>query len=361
MSEKINVGIIGATGMVGQYFISLLANHPWFEVSYVAASHRSAGKTYKEAVAGRWHMDQDIPALVGGLVVGDAMDIHNAKDTCPLVFSAIKLDKNATRELEIRYAAENFVVVSNNSAHRETMDVPVLIPEVNHHHLEIIRAQRKHYGFTRGCIVVKPNCSIQSYMTPVYALIKAGYTVDRLIVTTLQAVSGSGHPGHSSFDLIDNTLPLPGEEIKSETEPMKIIGTVSGDHIKPDDTIKISAHCNRVSVIHGHTACVNISFKGEKPTREQVVNVWENFTSLPQELNLPLAPTAPIIYRGESDRPQPRFDRDSEKGMAITVGRLRECGVFDYKFMGLHHNIVRGAAGGAILIAELLKAKGFVE
>lgn len=360
MKEKINVGIIGATGMVGQYFITLLENHPWFNVSYVAASKRSAGKTFKEAVAGRWHMDHDIPADTGNLVVADAMDIPGAKGTCDLVFSAIKLDQQATRELETRFALEGFAVVSNNSAHRGTKDVPVLIPEINYHHLEIIPAQRKNNGFNKGLIVVKPNCSIQSYMTPVYALIKAGYTIEHLVVTTLQAVSGAGHPGVSSYDIVDNTLPLPGEEIKSEIEPPKIFGSVSGDHIEPDKSMKISAHCNRVAVIHGHMACVNMGFRGVKPTVDEIITTWNAFTSLPQELGLPSAPAKPIIYRYEEDRPQPRFDRDSDHGMAVTTGRLRECQVFDYKFLGLHHNIIRGAAGGAILIAELLKAKGYV-
>ncbi|MBN2533448.1 MAG: aspartate-semialdehyde dehydrogenase [Spirochaetales bacterium] len=360
MKEKINVGIIGATGMVGQYFITLLENHPWFTVSFVAASGRSAGKMYKEAVAGRWHMNQDIPADTGNLIVADAMDVCKTKGKCSLVFSAIKLDQQATMELENRYAAEDFIVVSNNSAHRGTSDVPVLIPEVNFHHLDIIPAQRKHYGFQKGLIVVKPNCSIQSYMTPVYALIKAGYTIDRLLVTTLQAISGAGHPGVSSLDIIDNTLPLPGEEIKSETEPMKIFGSVMGDHIEPDTSIKISAHCNRVPVIHGHIACVNIGFQGEKPTVQEIIHIWNSFSSLPQELGLPSAPVKPVIYRGEDDRPQPRIDRDTENGMTVTTGRLRDCPVFDYKFLGLHHNIIRGAAGGAVLIAELLKAKGFM-
>jgi len=360
MKDKIKAGIIGATGMVGQYFITLLANHPWFRITHVAASERSAGKTFKQAVEGRWHMDTDIPKSAENLVVADALDITKVKHSCSLVFSAINLDRQATMELENRYASAGIVVVSNNSAHRATKDVPVLIPEINHQHLDIIRAQRANNEFNTGCVVVKPNCSIQSYMTPVHAIKNAGYKIRNMIVSTLQAISGKGYPGHSCFDLIDNILPLPGEEIKSEIEPMKIFGSVAGNVIQPDNSLKISANCNRVPVIHGHTACVHMNFEGKKPTIEQIIEIWKNFTSLPQELHLPFAPKTPIIYRHETGRPQPRFDRDTDKGMAVTVGRLRECNVFDYKFTGLHHNIIRGAAGGAILIAELLKAKGFL-
>jgi len=234
-----------------------------------------------------------------------------------------------------------------------------MVPEINHSHLDIIPQQQKKRGWKQGFIVVKPNCSIQSFMLPLYALLKAGYPVDRMIVTTLQAVSGAGYPGPASIDMIDNVLPyISGEEEKSEVEPAKILGRIEGGRVVPDESIKISAHCNRVAVSDGHTACVSLKFSGKKPEIDEVIGIWRNFTSLPQELKLPSAPVPPIIYRDEIDRPQPRKDRDAGGGMAVTVGRLRECNVFDYRFVGLHHNTVRGAAGGSILTAELLMARG---
>jgi aspartate-semialdehyde dehydrogenase len=361
MKKKMNVGIIGATGMVGQYLITLLMDHPWFTVTYVAASQRSAGKTYREAVKGRWHFACDISPDIRDLNVADVHDSKRAKEHCSLVFSAVKLDTELTRQLECQYACEGCAVVSVNSAHRGTEDVPVCIPEINHKHLDIIRYQRKRNRWGGGLIVVKPNCSLQSFLTPLFAIMEAGYIIDKIIVTTLQGVSGAGYPGHSVFDLIDNTIPLPDEEIKSEIETAKILGTIQDGCIEPDNSLKISAHCNRVPVIHGHSACVSIDFKGQKPSSEEIISIWQRFRSRPQELNLPFAPEKPIIYLSETDRPQPRLDRDAERGMAITAGRLRECNVFDYKFLCLSHNLIRGAAGGAILIAELLHAGGFLE
>jgi aspartate-semialdehyde dehydrogenase len=362
MDKKIKVGVLGATGMVGQNYLRLLKNHPWFEVVYLAASANSAGKKYADAVAGRWHMDEDMPEAYRDIVVEDASNVAKAIGKCRLVFSAVEMDKKTILALEEEYAAKEFAVVSNNSAHRSTADVPMMIPEINHKHLDIIPQQRKQRGWKQGLLVVKPNCSIQSYMLPIYALINAGYPIDKMILSTLQAVSGAGYPGVPSIDMIDNVLPtLAGEEDKSEVEPAKILGRVEGGKIVSDTNIKISAHCNRVAVSDGHTACVSLKFAGNKPSLDEIINIWRNFTAPPQDLKLPTAPVPPIIYRDEPDRPQPRTDRDAGKGMAVTVGRLRPCNVFDIRFVGLHHNTNRGAAGGAILTAELLVAKGFVK
>ncbi len=355
--QKIKVGILGATGMVGQRFVQLLESHPWFEVSYVAASEQSAGKPYHAAVEGRWHLATPVPEPVRNLVVGNVADTAAAGKACGFVFSA--LETEAAKAYEEKYAAAGLPVVSNASAHRHTKDVPMLIPEINPEHLGIIPAQKKARGWGRGFIVVKPNCSIQSYMAPLFAL-KKEFGVKRVIVTTLQAVSGAGHPGVASLDIVDNIIPLiKGEEEKSEQEPLKIFGKVTGSGIACDNSIRISAHCNRVPVIDGHMACVSVEF-GKKPAKEQVIAAWKSFRGVPQELGLPSAPLQPIIYTGDPARPQSRLDRDNDKGMAVTVGRLRDCNVLDYRFVGLSHNIIRGAAGGAILTAELLKAKGLI-
>ncbi|MDH7599638.1 MAG: aspartate-semialdehyde dehydrogenase [Sedimentisphaerales bacterium] len=359
MMNRIRVGVLGATGMVGQNYVRLLKDHPWFEVTYVAASPRSAGKTYAEAVQGRWLMPEPIPQAVKDLVVGDANDIEQAKDKCQMVFSAIEEDKDVVRRLEEAYAAADIPVVSNNSAHRATEDVPMIIPEVNWEHAALIDVQRRQRGWRRGLIAVKPNCSIQSYVTPIYALQQAGFPVDAIIVTTLQAVSGAGFPGPASFTMIDGVVPyIKAEEEKSEIEPLRVLGRLEGGRIINSD-IKISAHCNRVPVIDGHMACVSLRFAKARPTIEQVLQIWKDFSSEPQRLRLPSAPIPAMIYRDEPDRPQPRMDRDAGKGMAITLGRLRPCKVFDIRFVGLSHNTIRGAAGGAILMAELLKAKGY--
>jgi aspartate-semialdehyde dehydrogenase len=361
MEKKIKAGVIGATGMVGQNYIRLLEGHPWFEVTYVAASSRSANKTYREAVAGRWQMRTDIPEAAADLMVGDAMDIEAAAKECDFVFSAVSLDKAKTREIEDAYAAAGLPVVSNNSAHRHTDDVPMLIPEVNADHVEIIKTQQANHGWDKGFVAVKPNCSLQSYLTPIFALSQAGYPISRVILTTLQAVSGAGYPGVSSLDMIDNIVPyIGGEEEKSEIEPLKILGSVEDGKFVPDDSIKLSAHCNRVPVVDGHTACVSLEFADKKPSIDEIKKIWQDFSAEPQERELPFAPKQAIIYREEADRPQPARDRDAGNGMAVTVGRLRECNAFDVRFVGMSHNTVRGAAGGGILNAELLKARGFI-
>lgn len=355
--KKLKVGVLGATGMVGQNYISLLEGHPWFEVSNLVASPSSAGKKYFDAVAGRWHMKKGIPQNVKDLIVAPINDVQNVKKRCDFVFSA--LDSDIAKEWEEKYAEAGIPVVSNASAHRHTSDVPMLIPEINHSHLEIIPMQKKNRGWTKGFIVVKPNCSLQSYMTPLFALHKK-FKIKKVIITTMQAVSGAGHPGVASFDIVDNVIPfIKGEEEKSENEPKKILGKIEGNKFVYDDSFEISAHCNRVNTIDGHMACVSAEFE-KKPTREEILKLWKNFKSLPQELKLPFAPEQPIIYREEDNRPQTRLDRDNDKGMAVTVGRLRECNVLQWRFVGLSHNTVRGAAGGGILNAELLKAKGYL-
>ena len=363
---KIPVGILGATGMVGQQYIALLENHPWFEVRYLAASPRSAGKTYREAAAGRWHLVEPCSDAVEGLMVEDANDVSRAvaagiRGDCAFVFSALEMGKDEIRALEEAYAASGIPVVSNASDHRWTQDVPMVIPEINPHHLDLIPLQRKNRGWDRGFIVVKPNCSIQSYMTPLYALTKAGYPISRIFVTTMQAVSGAGYPGVPGLDMIDNVVPyIGGEEEKTEQEPLKILGTLKDGGIENAAAPRISAHCNRVPVSDGHTACLNLEFAGPKPPVEAVKGIWASFTALPQDLDLPMAPKRPIILREEPDRPQPRKDRDTDKAMAVTVGRLRPCNIFDLRFTALSHNTIRGAAGGGILNAELLKAKGYL-
>jgi aspartate-semialdehyde dehydrogenase len=360
--NPINVGVLGATGMVGQNYLRLLENHPWFRVTYVAASPRSAGKTYRQAVAGRWHMSTAIPAAIRDVTVADANRVNAALGQCQLVFSAVEADKATVRQLEEAYAAADIPVVSNNSAHRATPDVPMMIPEVNAAHAALIDVQRRQRDWNRGFIAVKPNCSVQSYVTPFYALREAGYPVARAIVTTLQAISGAGFPGPASLQMIDNCIPyIGGEEEKSEQEPQRLLGRLSGECIALDTTLEISAHCNRVPVIDGHMACVSIEFAGDAPAADEILRLWREFEGEPQRLGLPSAPRPAMVYHDEADRPQPRMDRDCGAGMTVTLGRLRPCHVFDYRFVGLSHNTVRGAAGGAILTAELLRAKGYID
>jgi aspartate-semialdehyde dehydrogenase len=361
--SKIPVGVLGATGMVGQRYITLLRNHPWFELRYVAASPQSAGKKYKDAAAGRIHFP-GVVETAGEFIVADANDVSSAIQAakagdCAFVFSALEMGKENSPEES--YAAAGIPVVSVDKAHRWTADVPVLIAEVNHHHTGIIPVQKKARGWDKGFIVVKPNCSIQSYVTPLYALIKAGYEIKRLIVSTMQAVSGAGYPGVPSLDMIDNIIPyIGGEEEKSEQEPLKILGSIEGGIIKNAEYPKISAHCNRVPVSDGHTACVSVEFGAKKPSVDEIKKIWSEFRSLPQEEKLPMAPERPIIIRDEVNRPQPRKDRDEDKAMAVTVGRIRPCNVFDIRFTALSHNTVRGAAGGGVLNAELLKYLGYL-
>lgn len=356
--EKIPVGILGATGMVGQQYVHLLKNHPWFEVTYLASSEQSAGKKYAEAVSGRAHMSTPIPTAIANTVVQSLDDIALAKKSCRFVFSA--MSNEGAKAYEEQYAKAGIPVISNASFHRTSLDVPVLIPEVNPEHLQIISIQQKNRGWDKGFIVVKPNCSLQSYMIPLCPLHKA-FKVKQIILTTMQALSGAGHPGVSSMDILDNVIPyIGGEEEKSEQEPLKIWGSVQGNQIIPMQGISISAHCNRVPVIDGHMACVSVQFE-QKPTRQDILDMWHEFTGLPQQLKLPSAPIKPVIYFEEKDRPQPRLDRNASDGMAVTVGRLRECPVFHYRFAALSHNTIRGAAGGGILNAELLVQQGYME
>ncbi|MDR1839985.1 MAG: aspartate-semialdehyde dehydrogenase [Treponema sp.] len=363
---KIPVGILGATGMVGQQYISLLDAHPWFEVCYTAASPRSAGKKYKEAVAGRWHLAKDYAPHVGNIMVEDANDVNRAvaahkNKKCAFVFSALEMGKDETRALEEAYAAADIPVISNASAHRWTPDVPVLIPEINPHHTDIIPMQQKTRKWKKGFIVVKPNCSIQSFMLPLHALVQAGFLVKKLIVTTMQAVSGAGYPGVPSLDMIDNIVPyISGEEEKSEKEPLKVFGTIINGVIQDAVMPKISATCNRVPITDGHTACVSLGFGMKKPHLGEIKKIWAAYRGLPQEADLPMAPKQAIVYREENNRPQPRKDRDTDKAMAVVVGRLRPCNVCDIRFTASSHNTVRGAAGGGILNAELLKHNGYL-
>lgn len=361
--EKLKISILGATGIVGQNYIKLLQNHPWFEIVDVAASPRSAGKTYYDAVKEKWQMPIPIPEELRDIIVRDVQDIDSINPNVKFVFSAINMPtKDQIKEVEFNYAKAGYPVISNNSAHRWTEDVPVLIGEINPEHVDVIPIQQKNRGFNKGFVAVKPNCSIQSYMTPIFALEQKGYKVEKMIITTLQAVSGAGYPGVPSLDMVDNIVPyIGGEEEKSEKEPLKVLGTVGEKGIINDQSIEISATCTRVPVVDGHTAVVNLKFKDKIPKKEEILKIWKEFKALPQELDLPFAPKQPIIYLDDIDRPQPRKDRDLDKGMAVTVGRLSEDNVFDIKFVGLSHNTVRGAAGGGILNAELLKAKGFIK
>lgn len=363
MKAKIPVGILGATGMVGQQYIHLLQNHPWFRVAYVAASPQSAGKKYEDALKSGWIVAGEIPASVKNLVLGDVADVKKAAAACKFVFSAFEMpDKDAIRKTEEAYAAAGMPVFSNASAHRHTEDVPMLIPEINPHHLDIIPLQQKRRGWEKGFIVVKPNCSIQSYIAPIHALLQKGYDVRRIIVTTLQAVSGAGYPGVASWDVVDNIIPyIGGEEEKTQFEPYKILGRVKGGKIIPWESIDISATCTRVPVSDGHTAVVSLEFGKKKPRRDTILNTWKSFRGEPQKLGLPSAPKQPIHYREEDNRPQPKRDRDTDKGMAVVVGRLRECPALDFRFVALSHNTVRGAAGGGILNAELAYKKGALQ
>jgi aspartate-semialdehyde dehydrogenase len=354
--EKLRVGILGATGMVGQRFVHLLGNHPWFQVVAVAASPRSAGKTYAEAVAGRWAMPSEIPSAVANLMVRDVQAVEAMSGEVAFVFSALDMDKQAIRDLEDQYARHECPVVSNNSAHRWTPDVPMIMPEINPEHLEIIGAQRRRLGTRRGFVVVKPNCSIQPYVPAFHAL--ADHRPTRAMICTYQAVSGAGKTLTTWPEMVDNIIPyIGGEEDKSEREPLKIWGHIDNGEIVPAAGPVISAQCIRVPVSDGHMAAVSVSFE-KKPPVELVLDRWATFAGKPQELELPSAPRPFLQYYGEDNRPQTRLDRDLGEGMAVAIGRLREDKLFDYKFIALSHNTVRGAAGGAVLIAELLKAEG---
>ena len=359
--EKYRVGVIGATGMVGQRFVTLLENHPWFEISALAASGRSAGKTYREAVEGRWAFPWPIPAKTADRTVMDAANIQAVADECDFVFCATAMDKKATRELEESYARTEIPVVSNNSACRLLPDVPMLIPEINAGHSPIISAQRKRLGTERGFIAVKPNCSIQSYVPALTPLRDFG--LKAVSVCTYQAISGASKTFERWPEILDNVIPyIGGEEEKSEQEPLKIWGELSADGaaIIPAQKPVISAQCLRVPVSDGHMAAVSVSFD-RKPSLDEILSRWKNYRTVPQQLALPSAPTPFIRYMEEPDRPQTRLDRDFERGMGICVGRLREDPIFDYKFVCLSHNTLRGAAGGGVLSAELLCAQGYIQ
>lgn len=360
--EKLKIGVIGGTGMVGQNYIRLLADHPWFEVVDIAASPRSAGKRYHIAAGYKWQMPVPIPEKIRNIIVRDVQDFDAIPEDISFMFSAVNMpSKDDIRRVEFEYAKRDIPVISNNSAHRWTEDVPMIIGEINNDHSDVIPIQQENRGFSKGFVAVKPNCSLQSYLTAIHALEVAGYKVDKLIITTLQAVSGAGYPGVASLDMVDNIVPyIGGEEKKTEQEPLKILGTVGEKGIINNDSITISSTCTRVAVRDGHTASVNMKFKDEIPSKEEIIEIWTEFRALPQELELPFAPKRPIIYLSDEDRPQPIKDRNNDKGMAVTVGRLRKDTVFDYKFVSLSHNTIRGAAGGAILMAEMLKHKGYL-
>ena len=358
MSEKLRVGILGATGMVGQRFISLLENHPWFEVVTIAASPRSAGKRYEDAVGDRWKMDTPMPEAVKDIVVMNVNEVEKVAAGVDFVFSAVDMTKDEIRAIEEAYAKTETPVVSNNSAHRWTPDVPMIIPEINSDHTQIIEKQKERLGTKRGFIAVKPNCSIQSY-TPA---LKAWEEFEpyEVVATTYQAISGAGKTFKDWPEMVGNIIPyIGGEEEKSEKEPLRVLGTCEDGEIKLAKEPVITCQCIRVPVLNGHTAAVFVKFR-KKPTKEQLIEKLESFRGAPQELELPSAPKQFIRYMTEDNRPQVTLDVDYERGMGVSIGRLREDTVYDWKFVGLSHNTVRGAAGGAVLCAELLKAKGFI-
>lgn len=359
MDRKLKVGILGATGMVGQRFISLLEDHPWFEVVTVAASERSAGKTYEEAVGGRWKMITPMPESVKTLMVLNVNNVEKVASTVDFVFSAVDMGKDEIKAIEEAYAKAEIPVISNNSAHRWTPDVPMVIPEVNIDHFEVIAAQKKRLGTKRGFIAVKPNCSIQSY-APCIAAWKE-FEPKELVVTTYQAISGAGKTFADWPEMEGNVIPyIGGEEEKSEQEPLRIMGHVEQGEIVKAKLPKISCQCIRIPVLNGHTAAVFIDFE-KKPTKEQLIEKLTQYKGFPQEEALPSAPKQFITYAAEDNRPQVTLDVDVYNGMGITIGRLREDTIYDFKFVGLSHNTVRGAAGGAVLCAEALAAKGYIK
>jgi aspartate-semialdehyde dehydrogenase len=359
MSQKLKVGIVGATGMVGQRFVTLLADHPWFQVVSVAASERSAGKSYKEAARERWAMAAPIPPQIGALTVANAADVEAVSAEVDVIFCAVDMPKDQTRELEERYARAETAVVSNNSAHRATPDVPMLLPEINAEHIAVIPSQRRRLGTRRGFIAVKPNCSIQSYVPALHPLREFG--IEKVFVCTYQAISGAGKTFKDWPEMVDNVIPfIGGEEEKSENEPLKIWGAVAEGSIVPAAGPAITSQCIRVPVTDGHLAAVFVSFH-RKPSREAILELWRTFEGKPQALRLPSAPQPFLTYFTEDNRPQTRLDRDAANGMGITVGRLREDRILDFRFVSLSHNTLRGAAGGAVLMAELLKAEGYIQ
>lgn len=359
MEKKLRVGVLGATGMVGQRFISLLENHPWYEVVTVAASPRSAGRTYEEAVGGRWKMAAPMPEAVRKLVVMNVNEVEAVSAGVDFVFSAVDMSKDEIKAIEEAYAKTETPVVSNNSAHRWTPDVPMVVPEINPEHFEVIGSQRKRLGTKRGFIAVKPNCSIQSY-APVLTAWKE-FEPYEVVATTYQAISGAGKTFQDWPEMVENIIPyIGGEEEKSEQEPLRLWGKIeNGEIVKAAEPV-ITCQCIRVPVLNGHTAAVFVKFR-KKPTKEELIDRMVKYRGLPQELKLPSAPSQFIQYLEEDNRPQVNLDVDFEKGMGISVGRLRKDSIYDYKFVGLSHNTVRGAAGGAVLCAELLTAQGYIQ
>lgn len=360
MMKEYNVAVIGATGMVGQRFITLLENHPWFHVKMLAASANSAGKTYKEAVGSRWAMQSPMPQSVADMVVLDATaDVEKITSAVDFVFCAVNMKKEEIRSLEEMYARHECPVISNNSANRSMPDVPMIVPEINDDHSEVITAQRARLGTKRGFIAVKSNCSLQSYVPAIHPLLKFGVT--KVLACTYQAISGAGKTFATWPDMVDNVIPfIGGEEEKSEQEPLKIWGHVEDGKIVNADAPSITTQCLRVPVSDGHTAAVFVSFE-KKPTIEEIKACWKDFSGAPQALGLPSAPKQFLHYFEEDDRPQAKLDRNLESGMAVSVGRLRPDTQYDYKFVCLSHNTLRGAAGGAVLMAELLAAQGYLD
>ena len=359
MQQKLRAGVIGATGMVGQRFLTLLANHPYFEVTALMGSSRSAGKPYAQAVEGRWKLDVPMPEQYRDMMVLDASDVDNNAKLVDMVFCAVNMKKEEIVALEEAYAKRELPVISNNSANRKTPDVPMVIPEINPQHLEVIQEQRTRLGTKRGFIAVKPNCSIQAYvpmLTPLLA-----YHPTQVVVTTYQAISGAGKTFHEWEEMLGNIIPfISGEEEKSEQEPLRIWGQVCGGKIVPAASPVITTQCLRVPVTDGHMAACFVKFE-KKPTKEQILKAWSDYRGLPQELELPSAPKQFITYFEDESRPQVTLDRDIYGGMGVTAGRLREDTLYDYKFVGLAHNTLRGAAGGAVLIAELLYRLGYMD
>ena len=359
MEKQYKVGIVGATGMVGQRFVTLLENHPWFKLTTLAASGRSAGKTYEEAVGSRWAMTTPMPESVKKMVVLDAAKVEEVASQVDFIFCAVNMPKAEIKALEEAYAKAECPVVSNNSANRFTPDVPMVVPEINADHIEIIPAQRKRLGTKRGFIAVKSNCSLQSYVPALHPLMK--YGIEKALVCTYQAISGAGKTFDTWPEMLDNVIPyIGGEEEKSEQEPMKLWGHIEGDQIVNAAEPNITAQCLRVPVSDGHMAACFVSFKGEKPSIEQIKADWAAFSGRAQELELPSAPKQFLHYFEEPDRPQTKLDRMIEGGMAVSIGRLRPDTQYDYKFVCLSHNTLRGAAGGAVLLAELLCAEGYI-
>ena len=359
MEKKLRVGILGGTGMVGQRFISLLENHPWFEVVAIAASPRSAGKTYEDAVGDRWKMTTPMPEAVKKMIVYNVMDVEEVASKVDFVFSAVDMTKEEIKKIEEDYAKTETPVVSNNSAHRWTEDVPMVVPEINPEHFGLIEYQKKRLGTKRGFIAVKPNCSIQSYTPAIFALKEFGPKL--VVATTYQAISGAGKTFKDWPEMEGNVIPyIAGEEEKSEQEPLRLMGKLVDGHIEKAALPVITTQCLRVPVSDGHTAAVFVSFEN-KPSKEEIIKIWSEFKGVPQELELPSAPKQFIHYFTEDDRPQAKLDRGLEGGMAVSAGRLREDTQYDYKFVSLSHNTLRGAAGGGVLLAELLAAKGYFD